>query len=238
LTGGAIALLALGAWAGPAHAGEEGEEPAFTEEQVEEIIHEAEEIARENGATEIDSHCIEEIVNGNSPEDCNEAPSPILPEINEIIWGGITFVLLFLLLRKFAYPAIKEGLRARTERIRADLEGAETAKAEATAVLDQYNAQLRDARSEASRIIEEARQSADALKRDQESRVQAEIAETRARAAADVESAKQQAIADASDEIAALAVGAAEIVVKRNLDQAAQVQLIEDYINQVGASRG
>jgi F-type H+-transporting ATPase subunit b len=237
ITSGLLALLALGAWAGPAQAGEGGDESELTQEQTEEIIHEAEEIAEANGATEFDAHCIEEIVNGNSPEDCNEAPSPILPEINEVIWGGITFLLLFLLLRKFAYPAIKQGLAARTERIRTDLDAAEAAKGEAEGVLTEYKAQLADARSESARIIEEARQAADNLKRDQESKVQAEIAEMRARAAADVESAKQQAIADASQEIAALAVGAAEVVVKRNLDQQAQVQLIEDYINQVGSSR-
>ena len=113
-----------------------------------------------------------------------------------MIWGGITFVLLFLLLRRFAYPTIKQGLKARTERIQGDIDAAESAKGEAEGVLAEYKAQLADARSESARIIEEARQAADNLKRDQESRVQAEIAEMRARAAADVEAAKQQAIAD------------------------------------------
>jgi F-type H+-transporting ATPase subunit b len=234
-----LVLLALIAWAPPAAAQEEGgeEEHVFTAEEIEEITHEAELIAEQNGGTEFDAHCIEILTEGGSADDCQEAPSPILPEASEVLWGGITFVILFFLLRKFAYPAIKQGMASRSERIRADLDAAESAKADAQGVLDQYKAQLADARSEAARIIEEARQAADNLKRDQESRVQAEISEMRARAAADVESAKQQAVADASHEIAALAVGAAEVVVKRNLDQQAQLQLIEDYINQVGRSR-
>jgi F-type H+-transporting ATPase subunit b len=104
-------------------------------------------------------------------------------------------------------------------------------------VLDDYKAQLHDARAEAGRIIEEARQAADRIKRDQESRLQTELAELRARAVADIESAKAQAVSDLRGEVARIAIGAAETVVQRNLDEATQTQLIEDYINQVAAQR-
>ena len=124
---------------------------------------------------------------------------------------------------------------ARTERIRSDLDAAESQRTEADTLLAEYRAQLADAKNESSRIIEEARQSADALKRDQETRLQAELGELRAKAAADIDAAKAQAISDLRGEVAQLAIGAAEVVVKANLDQATQIQLIEDYINQVNA---
>jgi F-type H+-transporting ATPase subunit b len=234
----ASGVLAAGllAFAPHASAGEsEEEEHVFTEEEIEHITHEAELIAEQNGGGEIDGHCIPILIEGGSPDDCQEAPSPILPEMNELIWGGISFLLLFLLMWKFAFPAIKEGMNNRTERIRADLDAAESAKAEAVTTLDGYKAQLADAKNEAARIIEEARQSADALKRDQEARLQTELAEARARAAADIEAAKAQATADLRGELAQLAVGAASAVVNKNLDAAAQTQLIEDYINSVGS---
>jgi F-type H+-transporting ATPase subunit b len=234
----ASGLLAVGLTAFAPHASaqeEDSEESEFTQEQIDEIIHEAELIAEENGGTEIDGHCIPILIDGGSPDDCQEAPSPILPEKNEIIWGSISFVLLFLLMWKFAFPAIKEGMNNRTERIRSDLDAAETAKSEAVEVLDGYKAQLADAKGEAARIIEEARQSADALKKDQEARLQTELAEARARAAADIEAAKAQATADLRGELAQLAVGAASAVVNKNLDPAAQTQLIEDYISSVGS---
>ena len=234
----ASGLLAAGllAFAPPASA-QEDEEHDFTEEEIEEIKHEAELIMLENGGTEIDSHCIPILVEGGSPEDCNEAPSPILPATDELVWGSLSFLVLLFLMWKFAFPAIKKGMEARTERIRADLDAAENAKTEATGVLDGYKAQLADARAEAGRIIEEARQAADALKKDQEARLQTELAEARARAAADIEAAKAQATADLRGELATLAVGAASAVVNKNLDPAAQTQLIEDYINQVGTAR-
>jgi len=100
-------------------------------------------------------------------------------------------------------------------------------------VLDEYRAQLADAKAEAGRIIEEARQAAEGVKRDQEARLQTELAAMRERAAADVESAKTQAIADLRGEVASLAIGAAEVVVGKNLDRDTQTQLVEQYIASV-----
>ena len=125
-------------------------------------------------------------------------------------------------------------MEARTERIKDDLEGAESAKVEAQGVLDEYRAQLADAKTEAARIIEEARQQGDAVRREQEQRLQTELAAMRERAAADVEAAKAQAIADLRGEVASLAIGAAEVVVGRNLDRETQTQLVEQYIASVG----
>lgn len=199
-------------------------------------VHAVEEMVEENGGTEFDAHCVEILAEGGAVEDCQEAPNPLLPELNELLWGGFGFLVVFFFLWKLGYPAMKKSLNDRTERIRADLNAAESQRAEADKILADYRAQLADARNESARIIEEARQSADALKRDQEARLQAELAEMRSRAAADIEAAKAQAIADLRGEVAQLAIGAAEVVVKRNLDQATQVQLIEDYINQVARS--
>ena len=221
----AVALLAF---APAASARAVGGEPNDAVEQVKEE-------AKDNGATEADAECVDVLAEGGSVDDCHEAPSPILPALDELIWGTISFVLLFLLMWKFAFPALKKGMNDRTERIRSDLDAAESAKTEAVGVLDGYKAQLADAKNEAARIIEDARQSADALKKDQEARLQTELAETRARAAADIEAAKAQATADLRGELAQLAVGAASAVVNKNLDAAAQTQLIEDYINSVGS---
>ncbi|MEQ1785842.1 MAG: F0F1 ATP synthase subunit B [Acidimicrobiales bacterium] len=229
----ASGLLAAGlmAIASPASAQEgEGEGGGSA---VDEVVHEAE----ANGATHADVECIHVLAEGGSVDECHEAPSPILPATDELVWGSLSFLALLFLMWKFALPAVKKGMEARTERIRSDLDAAENAKSEAVGVLDGYRAQLADAKSEAARIIEEARQAADALKKDQEARLQTELAETRARAAADIEAAKAQATADLRGELATLAVGAASAVVNKNLDPAAQTQLIEDYINQVGTTR-
>ena len=144
--------------------------------------------------------------------------------------------MLLFLLYKFAYPPVKQGMEARTERIRADLQAAEDAKTEAEAVLDEYRAQLNDAKAEAGRIIEEARQAADRIKRDQESRLQTELAELRPGRGRHRIRQGPGGVRPAGRG-RQLAIGAAETVVQRNLDEATQTQLVEDYINQVAAQR-
>ena len=189
----------------------------------------------EHFADKTAEECSKLLTEGKKVDDCQKAPSPILPETNELIWGAISFTVLMVLLWKFAWPGIKTGMEGRTERIRADLDSADSAKADAQHLLDDYKAQLADAKNESARIIEEARQTADGLKRDAEQRLQTELVDLRARAAADVEAAKAQAISDLRAEVATLAIGAAEVVIQKNLDRDTQVQLIENYINQVGA---
>jgi F-type H+-transporting ATPase subunit b len=231
LAAAAIALLAVLGFAPQAGAQEEDHG------SVDDALHLVEEEAEANGGTEFDAHCIEILAEGGSVDDCQEAPNQLLPETNEIIWGAIGFFVVFFFVWKMGLPAIKKGMDARTERIRSDLAAAETQRTEADTLLADYRAQLADAKSESARIIEEARQSADALKRDQEARLQSELADLRSKATSDIEAAKVQAIADLRGEVASLAVGAAEVVVGKNLDQATQVQLIEDYINQVANQR-
>src|SRR5438477_7296468 len=88
---------------------------------------------------EANEDCIKKLENPNKKiDDCQKAPSPILPAKNEIIWGSIAFVVLLAALYKFAWPSLKGGMDARTERIRADLDAADTAKADAETVLSEY----------------------------------------------------------------------------------------------------
>ncbi len=193
----------------------------------------------EEGEHELDHAvhlCIEELEKANSIDvDCQEAPNPILPETNEIIWGAFGFFVVFGALAWKGLPAIKKTMNDRTEKIRGDIEGAEKAKAEADKVLSEYHAQLADARNEAARILEEARQDADAVKAERIAAIQPEIDELRARAAAEIESSKAQALSELRGEITAIALGAAEKVVERNLDDATNRALIDSYIDSVGA---
>lgn len=186
---------------------------------------------------EAEARCVELLQQGNKTiDDCQKAPSPILPAKNELIWGILSFFVLLGALYKFAWPGLKKSMDGRTEHIRAEIDEADQLKSQAGQILTEYQAQLADAKNESARIIEEARQTADAMKRDHEQRLQAELTEMRQRAVADIEAAKGQAVADLRSEVASLAIGAAEQVVEHSLDRETNVALVEAYINQVGAS--
>ena len=222
-----IAVLGLVALAGPAGASSESIGAGISEHLEEMITH---------GDTD---HVLRELREESTEDDleaCLEAPNPILPELNEIIWGGAAFLILFVVMVKKGFPAVKGAMDARAERIRADLDAAETAKADAQAVQADYEARLADAQGEVARLFEEARASADQLRADLTARAEADIAEMRDRAAADIEASRQQAIADLRTEVAGIALGAAERVVQSSLDEDAQRRLIDEYIDEVTGS--
>lgn len=235
---GVLALAVAGAiaLAPSALAQEEGGEEGHSAE-AEELFHEAEEILEENDAHHADIECVELIlVENQTVEDCRDAPNPLLPETNEIIWGSIGFVIVLVFLAKFGLPAAKKAMAERTAKIQSDLDAAEQAKADAEAVKADYESKVADAKSEAGRIVEEARQAADQLRADQQARLNEELAAARAQAQADIDAAKAQAMSELQGEVATIAIGAAESVVGANLDRDAQTRLIEDYINRVSTN--
>jgi F-type H+-transporting ATPase subunit b len=181
--------------------------------------------------------CIDKLEHGGAIDDCQKSPSPILPATNELIWGAIAFVLLFFLLSKFAYPGIKKGMDDRAEKIRTSIDEAENARGDAQRILEEYQRQLTDARSESARIIEEARQAADRLRQDLKRQAETEVGELRARAQEDIQAQVQRAMADLQARVGELAIELAEKVVERSLDRETNMQLIENYINQVGSAR-
>lgn len=181
--------------------------------------------------------CLEKQLSAATPDfaSCAQAPSLLLPAKNELIWGALAFLITLLALWKFAFPALKTGMENRSEKIRVDLQAAEDARTEAEQLKADYEQRLAAAKQEATRVIEDARATADSLKVELQHRAEEEIAEMRQRAAADVEAMKGQIMADLQHEVAQLAIGAAEVVVEKNLDPATQRQLVENYIAQVGS---
>lgn len=168
---------------------------------------------------------------------CEEAPNPILPAIDEIVWGTLAFMVVFGGIAKFGYPAIKKGMDDRTERIQNDLDAADLAKVEAENVKAEYESRLADAKNEAARIIEEARQAADGVRRDLIARAEAEVEELRQRNADMVAGERDRVMVEMQGQVANLAIELAEKVVEATLDRDANLQLIENYINSVGQQR-
>ncbi len=164
-----------------------------------------------------------------------KAKSPILPEGKEVFWAVICFAIVFALLAWKAWPAIKKAIQDRENKIRADLEGAESAKAQAETELADYQRQLAEARNEAGKIIEEARLAADQVRKDLIARAETDAQELRGRAQDDIRLATERALADLQSRVAELSIELAEKVVERNLDHDTQIALIESYINQVGS---
>ena len=228
-----LALLALLAFAGPAAASGESVGSCMAE-KLEELIEES------HGDLDEVLHelHVDTSIGDHFEKKCIEAPSPILPETNEIIWGGAAFLILFVLMVKKGFPAVKGAMDARAEKIRSDLDAAEQARVDAQSVQSDYEARLADAKTEASRLIDEGRVDADQVRTGLITQAEADAAGIRERAASESAAAKAQAIADLRSEVAGIALGAAERVVQASLDAEVQGRLIDAYIDEVAGTDG
>ena len=166
------------------------------------------------------------------PPEEKATTNPILPATNEIIWGALSFAVLFVLIAKVAYPRVKQGMDARAEKIRSNLDEAERTRDEANSILEQYQRQLADAKGESARIIEEARQAADKLRQDLKKQAEAEVAEIKQRAQDDIAAQAERVKANLRAEVAEMSFELAEKVVEKSLDRETNMALIESFINQ------
>jgi F-type H+-transporting ATPase subunit b len=189
-------------------------------------------------STEAARQCFEKLAKGGdvTADDCQKAPSPLLPAKNEIIWGSASFAVLLIAVWKFGVPAVRNMEKAREDRIRNDLEAAEAAKADAEAEKTQYLAQIAGAKDEAGRLIEEARQAAETVRADLIARAETEANDIRARAQADIANQRNQAMAQLRTDVASLSIDLAGRIVERNLDSDTNRQLVDSFIDQVGGS--
>lgn len=159
----------------------------------------------------------------------------LLPETAELIWGIVAFALLFALLARVALPQLNAMLEDRRAAIQGKLEEAEQIRTEAEGLRRQYQEQLRDARSRANEIVEDARADAERVRdqrvRDAESEAQA----IRERAREDAEAERARLVQQLRSQVATLSVDLAGRIVHRELDEEQHRTLVDDYIEQLSS---
>lgn len=161
----------------------------------------------------------------------------ILPEAAEIIYGGISSVLVIGALVKFAGPMVKKSFADRTARIQGEIDSARSARQTAESEASGIRTALGDIQSERSRLFAEADAAAAALLAEGRTRIAAEAADLEAKAEADIAAAAGRVNDELKGEIARLSSVAVDRVVKAALNDAAQQDLIENFISNVGAAR-
>ena len=154
----------------------------------------------------------------------------LLPATSELIAGIIAFAVVFFFVWKWAWPAINRSLETRQQAIGGQLKEAEATKLEAKSLLDDYRAQMADAKAEAGRIVDEARAQAETVRTDLVAKAEAEAGQIVGKAREDAANEKARALQEARQEVADLSIDLAEKVVGENLDRAAQHGLIERYL--------
>ncbi len=163
--------------------------------------------------------------------------NPLRPDLTELIIGAISFFVVFGALAKVLMPRISTTLEERTDKIEGGLRRAEEAQAEANRMLEQYRAQLADARHEASRLREEAKEQGAQIKA--ELRAEGEAERQRIAAHAQLDADRQQAITALRAEVGALAVELASRIVGESLEEEArQRRTVDRFLAQLEERSG
>lgn len=158
--------------------------------------------------------------------------NPLVPSLPELITGLIAFFIVFGLLAKLILPRAQKMLAERTDAIEGGLKRAEDAQAEAAKVLDQYRAQLAEARHEAARLRQDATEQGAQIIAEMKQQGQAEYARLTAAAQAQIEADRQHALVALRAEIGTLSVELASRVVGESLEnEARQRRIVERFLD-------
>jgi len=145
-----------------------------------------------------------------------EAPSLLLPTLPDLIWGTIVFVIILAFFIWRVVPRLNAALDARADAIEGGLKRAEEAQAGAQSALEEYKAQLAEARAEAATIRDAAREDA--------KRIRAELVE---QAQADAARIVTSALVSLRAEVGAIAIDLASGVVGESLNDKRSKDIVD-----------
>jgi len=159
----------------------------------------------------------------------------LIPKVPEVIVALISFLVLLVVLGKFAFPPIVKILDERTDKIRESLEKAEETKVEAERLLEEYKVQMAEARGEAAKVIEQGRTVAESLKAEIVAKAKQEAEAEKVKAIEAIKAEKAAAMAELQKQVADLSVDVAGKIIGTSLKKEDHAALIERYVAEVGS---
>ena len=158
-------------------------------------------------------------------------------DLGNMIWTLVIFVLVLVVLGKFAWGPILEGLQGREDFIRKSLEEAKADREAAEARLHEYEAKLAEARAEATAIVEEGRRDAEVVKQSIESDAREEAQKTVERSIREINQAKVAAIEEVYNAASSTAVDLAAHVIRKELSAEDHERLIAEAAQKMRDAR-
>jgi len=162
---------------------------------------------------------------------------PIFPTNYDLLWSTVIFVAIALLFMRYLLPKLQKVLDERAELIEGGISKAQRAQEEAAAALEEYTAQLREARTEAARIREDARNEASQIVADGREKAVHDAERISETAIKQIDAERQQAVVSLRADIGSLATELASRIVGESLaDDARQQRLIDGFLDELESS--
>jgi F-type H+-transporting ATPase subunit b len=172
-------------------------------------------------------------------EEDHETPSPVLPHLEEVALGLVAFLVLLFVMRKFVVPRFEKTYAERTDQIEGGIERARAAEAEANRLLEQYRAQLGEARTEAAKIRDDARADAEGIRQDVLAQARQESDRIIAAGRDALAAERATLIRELRTEIGTLSVDLASRIVGESLaDEARRAGTVERFLSELESPNG
>ncbi|MDR3314966.1 MAG: F0F1 ATP synthase subunit B [Coriobacteriales bacterium] len=158
----------------------------------------------------------------------------LLPKLGEWIPMLLAFIILWIVLAKFAWPAFMGMIDKRTATIKDSLERAESAKIESEHILVENQATIISAKKQAAEIIADAKVAEESVRAEITAKAQQEAQATLARAVATIETEKKVAVAELQSSVADLSISVVGRLIGADLSDDEHRRIIERYIAEAG----
>ena len=160
--------------------------------------------------------------------------SIVTPEIGTIFWTTLIFLILLVVLRKYAWIPILNAVKSREERIKSALDSAEEAREEMARLKADNELIIKEARTERNQLLQEARELKEKMIEDAKDQASSEGKKIIESARVRIRNEKDAAIAEIRNQVAELSVEIAERILKQKLaDTGEQKKLIEQYLDEM-----
>lgn len=169
-------------------------------------------------------------------EESGGGPNPLAVDPDLAIWTGVVFVLLFLVLRTFAWPQITAALTERENRIANSIAEADARLADAKRIMAEHEAKLAATAGEVRAMLEEARRDADQTRRQIEADGHKAAKDELDRAVREIGRARDAAIQELAISSANVAVDLARDVVREQISSDRQQQIVRDALGKLGTA--
>ncbi len=148
----------------------------------------------------------------------------------------LSTLVLFFVIKYFAWAPMKEFLRKRQELVSQEINHAEMLKADAQALKQSAEAQVQVARDEAREIVENSKKQAQAIHDEIVTSARTEATQKLAKASADIEQERKAVYAGIREDIVNLAINSAEKMIEKEIDANVHNELFDQFISKVGGS--
>lgn len=155
----------------------------------------------------------------------------------DIIFQLVMFIILLALVKKFAWGPLMGIMKEREQLIANEISDAEASRAEASKLLEEQRELLKTSRSEAGQLIENAKKQGEVQREDIITAARTEAERLKESAKREIVQEKEKAVAALREQVASLSVLIASKVIEKELSEADQEKLINEYLQEAGEER-